>query len=236
MIFMNNKKKLQCIVCLIFHTYAMAANASKSECYGTTAHGSLKNGVALPAEGKNFISYSYLAQTLGRTYVHSKVNEIVIDSYAALAQTLPAKKYKYAETGFKEGGEFSPHKTHQNGLSIDFMVPVTDASGKPAYFPTHPLNKFGYEVEFDATGHYESYRIDFEAMAAHIVQLHKSAVKAGAGIWRVIFDPPLQHYLLNTQEGPYIKQHIKLSTKKSWVRHDEHYHVDFVVPCKPLPQ
>ncbi|MDH5765520.1 MAG: replication initiation protein, partial [Gammaproteobacteria bacterium] len=28
------------------------------------------------------------------------------------------------------------------------------------------------------------------------------------------------------------KKNIQFSTKRSWVRHDEHYHVDFSIPCK----
>ncbi|OOF30883.1 hypothetical protein BZJ20_08950 [Salinivibrio proteolyticus] len=36
----------------------------------------------------------------------------------------------------------------------------------------------------------------------------------------------------DTQYGLYLKQHIQLSTRRSWVRHDEHYHVDFAVPCQ----
>ena len=224
----------QTIFCLLLYTYAATTYSAESICYGTTAIGYLKDGVSLPASGDNFVSYSYLASQLGRTYVHSTVKNIIVDSYAALAQEFPTRKYKYAETGFKKGGEFSPHKTHRNGLSVDFMVPVINKTGESDYFPTNPLNKFGYAVEFDKTGRYEDYKIDYEAMAAHIVQLHKSAVKSGVDIWRVIFDPALQPYLFKTQYGPYLKEHIKLSTKKSWVRHDEHYHVDFLIPCKPV--
>ena len=222
------------IIGLLLISLTSASHATESQCYGTTDNGRLVNGVALPLSGENFVSYSYLASQLGRTYVHSTVKTIMLDSYAALTVSLPEIKYKYAETGFKDGGEFSPHKTHRNGLSVDFMVPVINKSGASDYFATNPLNRFGYDVEFDKTGRYGDYIIDYAAMAAHIVQLHKSAIKSGVEIWRVIFDPALQPYLLKTEYADYLKQHIKLSTKKSWVRHDEHYHVDFLIPCKPL--
>jgi len=26
---------------------------------------------------------------------------------------------------------------------------------------------------------------------------------------------------------------VRFSTRRSWVRHDEHYHVDFDIPCEP---
>jgi penicillin-insensitive murein endopeptidase len=69
-------------------------------------------------------------------------------------------------------------------------------------------------------------------MAAHIVALHSEAKKLGYDIWRVIFVPELQPNLFKTKYGVYLKDNIQFSTKRSWVRHDEHYHVDFVVPCQ----
>jgi len=31
-----------------------------------------------------------------------------------------------------------------------------------------------------------------------------------------------------------LKGLMKFSTKQAWVKHDEHYHVDFELPCEPL--
>lgn len=215
------------------HLYA-ADDAGKSTCYGTTADGRLENGVQLPAEGTNFQSYSGLGRLLGRTYVHSTVNAIIIDSYEQLEQTAPGKLFKYAESGFAEGGQFKPHKTHRNGLSVDFIVPVVNKSGESVYLPTNPFNKLGYAIEFDGNGHFEDYTIDFDAMALHLAALEKSAKKQGVGIWRVIFDPALQPLLFQTTTGSSLKAKLQFSTKPSWVRHDEHYHVDFDVPCMTL--
>ncbi|WP_018694564.1 penicillin-insensitive murein endopeptidase [Algicola sagamiensis] len=220
------------ILSIILFLFTMKGSAAESICFGTTSNGSLKGGVQLPREGKNFISYSHIASMAGRTYVHSKVRSIILNAYADLETSQPLKVYKYAETGFEEGGKFRPHKTHQNGLSVDFMTPVTNSSGNSVHLPTHPLNKFGYDIEFDDKGYYEGYAIDYEALAAHIVALHKEAIKQGYEIWRVIFDPKLQPYLLKTKYAKYLKDHVQLSKKRSWVRHDEHYHVDFKIPCQ----
>jgi penicillin-insensitive murein endopeptidase len=206
----------------------------QSTCYGTTANGRLEHGFKLPAEGKNFVSYSGLAGVLGRTYLHSTARGIVLDAYRTLETNLPEKVFKYAETGFEEGGPFKPHKTHQNGLSIDFMVPVLDRNGNSVHLPTYPFNKFGYNIEFNDKGEYADYRIDFEAMAAHIVALHEAAKKHQARVWRVIFDPNLQPQLMQTSHSADLKQFVTFSKKRSWVRHDDHYHVDFTIPCKPL--
>ena len=221
--------KLIVVMALFFPIFTQATN---SVCYGTTANGKLKNGVQLPQEGKNFVTYSKVAAMLGRTYVHSSVRDIIVNAYKKLEQQNPEKVFKYAETGFKEGGEFKPHKTHRNGLSVDFMTPVIDKTGTSVHLPTHALNKYGYNIELDKNGKIDELSIDYVAMAAHIVMLDKEAKASGYDLWRVIFDPKLQDGLFKTQYGDYLKANIHFSKKRSWVRHDEHYHIDFIIPCQ----
>ena len=222
--------KLYCLFTLLL--VATTACSAESTCYGTTLDGRLEGGVKLPATGKNYVGYSTMARLAGRTYVHSKVRDIVVTAYKALETEQPNKVYKYAETGFKHGGLFKPHRTHRNGLSVDFMTPVTNTDGKSVHLPTHPLNRFGYDIEFDATDMYDGLKIDYEALAAHIVALHKAAKTLGHDLWRVIFDPGLQPNLYKTQYAAYLRAHIQFSNRQSWVRHDEHYHIDFAIPCK----
>ena len=122
-------------IALLISTVTFNVNAAniESTCFGTTKHGRLESGVKLPIEGKNFTTYSSLASMLGRTYVHSKVHNVVLNAYEMLETEQPGKVFKYAETGYEEGGKFKPHKTHQNGLSVDFMTPVLE-KGKKGYF------------------------------------------------------------------------------------------------------
>ncbi len=214
--------------------FSIIAFADESICYGTTKDGRLEHGVTLPSKGNNYVSYGKIPKIIGRTYVHSKVRDAIVDAYKVLESELPDKVFKYAETGLKKGGEFKPHKTHRNGLSVDFMVPVVDSSDKSVHLPTHAFNKYGYSIEFDDKGNYKDYKIDYEAMGAHIFFLHMAAKKNGIDIWRVIFDPVLQPYLYQTSYGEYIKQNIEIPKKRSWVRHDDHYHVDFDVACRPI--
>lgn len=219
---------------ILFILFLLPVNllAETSICYGTTSKGKLVSGVQLPKEGNNYEGYSSVARIAGRTYVHSEVKKIIINAYKNLETEQPNKVYKYAETGFKEGGQFKPHKTHRNGLSVDFMTPVTNMDGKSVHLPTHPLNKFGYDIEFDKSNKYDEFLIDYEALAAHIVMLHRETKALGYDLWRVIFDPKLQPELYKTKYGSYLKKNIQFSKKRSWVRHDEHYHIDFSIPCK----
>lgn len=226
------KKQLSVIITGFCLLTPLISFAKESTCYGTTSAGRLEGGVQLPKSGPNFVGYSDIAHLVGRTYVHSEVKDIVVDAYKYLEKEQPAKVYKYAETGWEKGGEFKPHKTHRNGLSVDFMTPVITKEGESVHLPTTPANRFGYDIEFDNGGKYNNLKIDYEALAAHIVALDKAAKARGYKLWRVIFDPELQAGLFGTQYSDYIKKNITLSARRSWVRHDEHYHVDFEIPCE----
>jgi penicillin-insensitive murein endopeptidase len=205
-----------------------------SRCFGTVVKGRLEDGVALPTDGANFSAYSRLGVTAGRTHVHSTVLDIVVDAYAQLATALPGTVFVYGETGWASGGRIRPHRSHQNGLSVDFFVPVRNAAGASVPLPTGVTNKLGYAIEFDAAGRFGDLRVDFAAIAEHLFQLAESARRHGAGLAMVIFDPPYLPMLLATPRGDWLREHVNFMKGRAWVRHDEHYHVDFRIACGPL--
>ena len=210
-----------------------SAVAATSVCYGTPSNGRLEGGVQLAKSGANFEAYSWLGVLAGRTYVHSRVGGVVSDAYAALARSEPDTKYVYGESGWEDGGRIRPHRTHQNGLAVDFMVPVRDAEGKSVPLPSRVWNKFGYSIEFDSRGRFQDFAIDFDAIAEHLYALHTAASAKGVGLERVIFDPVLLPNLYKTRRGQFIENNINFMKGQAWVRHDEHYHVDFSVSCRP---
>ena len=216
--------------------FALSAvgDAVASTCYGTVARGRLEGGVQLPLEGANFLPYSRLGVQMGRTYVHAAVRDAVVDAYRALGTTARGRVFVYGETGKESGGEIKPHRTHQSGLSVDFMVPVADASGASVPLPGNVFNKFGYGLEFDAAGTAGDLKIDFEALAEHLYQLQVAAKRRGMPIARVIFDPQLSRLLFKTKRGAELEKTLPFMKRPAWIRHDEHYHVDFALPCRSL--
>jgi penicillin-insensitive murein endopeptidase len=219
---------------LLFLSAGTPAGAADSVCFGRVADGRLEGGVKLPLDGANFETYSRLASAAGRTYVHSTVRDIVLAAYAASAAATPGVRYVYGETGWRDGGRFKPHRTHQNGLSVDFMVPVRDARDRPTMLPRSPLKRFGYDLEFDAAGRLDGLAIDFEALAEHLYQLDRAARARGSGLALVILERDYLPKLYATKRGAVLKEHVRFMSGTPWVRHDEHYHVDFVVRCQPL--
>lgn len=193
------------------------------------------NGVSLPLSGPNFSAYSYLGWQLGRVHVHSKVHAVLLQTFSSLESAAPEKVFVYGETGWASGGRIRPHKTHRNGLSVDLMVPVM-RNGESVPLPTSAFNRFGYDLEFSDRGSLGDHQIDWEALGLWLRELHRSAQRHGAPIRRVIFEVPLQQRLFKSTHGAYLRNNITFSTKQAWVRHDEHFHVDFSVPCRPTKE
>src|SRR5262245_64428390 len=94
-------------------------------------------------------------------------------------------------------------------------------------------NRFGYAIEFDADGRFGDYAIDFDAAAEHLYQLNAAAKARGVSLALVILDPPYLPKLFGVARGPFLRQNLEFMKGAAWVRHDEHYHVDFAVPCRP---
>ncbi len=207
--------------------------AADSVCFGTPGHGRLEKAARIPVSGANFRPYSELGVRLGRTHAHSRVVRVMTHAYGALERSMPDRVFVYGESGWAQGGPFRPHRTHQNGLAVDFMVPVLDASGRSVPLPSRVDNKFGYGIEFDRQGRHGRLRIDFEAIAEHLYAVHVAARREGITVERVIFDPPLIPALYRTRRGDFIRRQVRFMPGKAWVRHDEHYHIDFGLPCRP---
>jgi penicillin-insensitive murein DD-endopeptidase len=222
---------------IIFLSLLLAATLSSAEstCYGTISNGKIDGAVQLPASGANFSAYSDTGVALGRTYLHARAAEAVVATYRELAQSLPDTKFVYGETGWRSGGSFKPHRTHQNGLSVDFFVPVLNREGRSVALPTNITNKFGYDIEFDSQAKFREYKIDFNAIAEHLYSLDIASKKYGAPIKLVIFEPSYMPKLFATKRGAYLKANVKFMQTRAWVRHDEHYHVDFEIACQPMP-
>lgn len=208
-------------------TFRHFESSAPSESIGTPAAGSLHHGKRLPAAGANFRAYSRLGVLLGRNSVDDRVRDTVVEAYAAVAQEMPETTYVYGETGWPSGGRFRPHKSHRNGRSVDFILPALNASGRSVPLPCSPLNLFCYGLHFDAEGKCGALRLDLPAMAAHLRALAAAASHHGLRIHVVILDDSLREILLADPSGRGLDGIVAFSTKKPWIKHDQHYHVDF---------
>lgn len=190
-------------------------------CIGETHNGSLRGAKRLAWTGENFRPFCHLCVLALRTYGDARVIDAVEAGFEDVATQTDAE-FAYGEIGFPWGGRFYPHKTHRNGLSVDFMVPLVDG-----VMPLNAWERFGYDLEFDhGTGAKGADRIDFDAITAHLLALDSAARVRGGQVARVFFAPDLQGNLSSE-----VRAKLRFNTRQSWVRHDDHYHVDFAFPC-----
>ncbi|MFK8101922.1 MAG: penicillin-insensitive murein endopeptidase [Saprospiraceae bacterium] len=201
-------------------------NERASISHGTVGNGWLENGKRIPFEGENYTSYSFLGYLLGRTFAHERVKQTLLDAYDICKTTCPSIYFVLGETGKCKGGKFLPHRTHQNGLSVDCMSPLQ--KGAQHYRTHHVFNLWGYGLEFDSQGKTPTYEIDYETMAQHLLALKKAAAKNGLRIQKVIFDPVIRPQLFKTSVGAQIRN-LPYTKNRVTVRHDDHYHVDFAL-------
>lgn len=111
--------------------YAANVNDSiESTSIGSVGRGSLENGTLIPYKGTNYKYFTTESYIGGRAYTHSKVAKTVLDTYASLEKQGVDRIFQVMEFSRKEGGKIFPHRTHQNGLSVDFMMPL-EKNGKP---------------------------------------------------------------------------------------------------------
>jgi penicillin-insensitive murein endopeptidase len=59
--------------------------------------------------------------------------------------------------------------------------------------------------------------------------------RQGLTIERVIFDPRLTERLSeSSRHGAELRRILPFMKARPWIRHDEHYHIDFGLSCQPL--
>ena len=91
---------------------------------GLPGEGTMENGKLFPFEGPIFKYFSEWSYLNGRAFVNDKLKDVVLESYDSLLALYPDQIWGIMECSLQSGGVISGHRTHQNGLSIDFMTPL----------------------------------------------------------------------------------------------------------------
>jgi penicillin-insensitive murein endopeptidase len=207
-------------------------NTKPSKSKGTVGNGSLENGKLLPFSGENYRYFDTTSYLSGRGFLNDKVKAATLAAYEACVSAIPDRMFYIMECSNQNGGKMWPHKTHQNGLSIDFMMPLIK-DGKPYYdLDTEGLQH--YLLEFDYEGRYiedPSISIDFEVIAHHILLLEEKARENGLHIKKIIIHTELKDELFAGKYGQELKNSgiyvVKALTPLINALHDDHYHIDF---------
>lgn len=217
---------------LLDYIASIPVNDDESKSIGTVSNGSLENGKLFPYKGNNFVYFDRESYVNGRAFVHSKVRTAVLQMYDSLYHLMPQRGFTIMECSNQEGGELAPHKTHRNGLSIDFMSPMMQ-NDKP-YYGLDTMGALHYLLQYDDEGKYvldKSIQIDFELLSQQIIILDHFTRKNGMKIEKVIIKLELKDELYATKYGQLIKEKgiyvVKNLSDGVNAMHDEHFHIDF---------
>ena len=198
---------------------------------GSVSDGSMEHGKLIPYYGSNYSYFDTTSYFSGRAFLHEDVLDITLKAYKQL-ESESDRVYRIMECANKKGGKLFPHQTHQNGTSIDFMMPLIK-DHKP-YYKLDETGVNHYWLTFDDAGKYsedKSVEIDFEAVAQHILILNDVANKNGWEVKKVIIKIELKDELYATPSGKKLKVKgmylVQGLSKMVNALHDEHYHIDF---------
>jgi len=205
----------------------------KSKSEGSVKKGKLVNGRRFSRKKDNYKYFSFLSYVLfNRAWVHSKVLNITLDAYKDCKVKYPKRKFLIMECSNKKGGKMWPHRTHQNGTSIDFGSPLL--KNKQPFTRDHNYGLRHYAMKFDANGKLlrnPKIEIDFEMMAQHILALEIAARKRNMFVKKVLLKINLKDDLFKTKSGKILKKRNIYFAKYLQPivdnMHDDHYHIDF---------
>ncbi len=220
----------------IFEYMQLKANDdTASVSVGTVSQGRLKHGKLIPFFGPNFQYFDRDSYLAGRAFLNGALKNTLLDSYDSLFQVFPARLFRIMECSNEEGGELFPHRTHQNGMSVDLMMPLIQ-NNEP-YYGLDDLGAEHYGLSFDDQGRYdkdERITIDFNLVALELLIIDYFAKRNGIRLSKVIIKIELKDELFATPFGQVLKgQKIYVVQGLSPIineLHDDHFHLDFEFP------
>lgn len=199
---------------------------------GSPSKGGIENSSLFPPAGNNYKYFSEESYLKGRGFVNSNVKSVLISAFELLEHNCPDQLFQIMECSHEHGGELWPHRTHQNGTSIDLMLPKSKNGKIDCSLDERGLSH--YFLNTDDQGRYidsEGVAVNFETTAQLVLAINEAAKKKGWKISKVIFKIELKDELFATKSGAEIlKEKIYFAQslpKKVNEFHDDHIHIDF---------
>jgi len=188
---------------------------------GLTAAGGLVGGRSLAPWGPDLRTHSHLLGAVGRQYLHPDLARLLAVAAAeersamAKRRDAPVSAWRVAETGWRSGGWFPPHLTHQDGLAVDVMTPLVEGR-----LPSGPGTLLGYAVDLGEDGSFGETRADVERLARFFDALCTNAGEHGLVVRRLTVWAPWQGAIRGRMRST-----CRRNLADAALPHDDHVHV-----------
>ena len=135
------------------------------------------------------------------------------------------------------GQKLRPTTTHANGTGSRFSRAGSNDGWRGSLGIADPTASIDTAIRSSSTKRRRGRPVQASISRRWRCTCSRSIEQLGADgisdIRRVIFDVGLQAKLAATSSGSQVIRRLAFSKQQAWVRHHEHYHVDFgVVPCQ----
>lgn len=210
-------------------------NEGKSQSIGSVRNGSMKNGFIFPWSGENYRYFSPLSYyIMDNGYAHHKVHDAMLYAFKNLASTAPGIQWRLMETNGRNGGNMLIHRTHENGMSVDLMIPKKNGDRQSRFWDR--VGMWHYLLDFDDEGGFylnNNVKLDLENLAKAILAIDDGARQNGLRIRKILLRTRLLDEFYSTKSGKEVRRRKIYIPQRLpyWVDrvHDDHIHVDFEI-------
>ncbi|MFN0155357.1 MAG: penicillin-insensitive murein endopeptidase [Gaiella sp.] len=114
----------------------------KATSRGLQYAGSLSGGTQLPIEGRDWVTWNPVADSVPnkphRLYGHERTIRTLVSVISAYREANPgAPRVVVGDISFRDGGAMDQHVSHQNGLDVDVYYPRVDGWLRAPRAPAH---------------------------------------------------------------------------------------------------
>lgn len=201
--------------------------SAESISIGKTTDGTIENSRRMPFSKKGYATYSYWGYLAGRTFVHHKVEGVMLESFKIASDKCDDREFIMGETGLKEGGPIAFHKGKQNGMQVDVLLPF-EKDGEP-YTTCNVFNSWFYRSDIDKKEGFKELDVNYQHMKVHLLTLMQVAPKHGLVLRKIEVHSAVRNDLLSNN-GKVLKKLLVFSGRKESSQKPAYYTLTFAEP------
>lgn len=208
-------------------TLRLFETSAESISVGKSTDGTIENARRMPFSKRGYSTYSFWGYLAGRTFVHEKVKDVVVESFKIASEKCDGRDFVLGETGLKDGGPIAFHKGKQNGMQVDVLLPF-EKDGEP-YTKCNIFNSWFYRSDIDKKEGFKELGVNYQHLKVHLLTLMQVAPKHGLVLRKVEVHNTIKTDFLN-DNGKVLKKLLVFGGRKESTQKPAYYTLTFAEP------